>query len=90
MGVKVIGSHVRTNKKLPATQAFCLEKWLAADCYNHLCFKVRISMFYHDQWLNFNGFKLLYEYHNSDQFNHENYKYNKTKLVVNSKYLVFN
>ena len=37
MGVKVIGSHVRTNKKLPATQAFCPEKWLAADRYNHLC-----------------------------------------------------
>ena len=25
MGVEVIGSHVRTNKKLPATQAFCPE-----------------------------------------------------------------
>ena len=37
MGVKVIGSHVRTNKKLPATQAFCPEKWPAADRYNHLC-----------------------------------------------------
>ena len=32
MGVKVIGSYVWTNKKLPATQAFCL----AADRYNHL------------------------------------------------------
>ena len=37
MGVKVIGSHVQTNKKLPATQAFCPEKWPAADRYNHLC-----------------------------------------------------
>ena len=36
MGVKMIGSHVRTNKKLPVTQAFCPEKWPAADCYNHL------------------------------------------------------
>ena len=35
----------------------------------------------------FKGFKLLYKYHNTDQFNHENYKYNKTKLVVISKYL---
>ena len=48
-------------------------------------------MFYHDQWLNFKGFKLLYKYHNNDQFNHENYKYYKTKLIVNSisiKYLI--
>ena len=37
MGVEVIGSHVRTSKKLLATQAFCPEKWPAADHYNHLC-----------------------------------------------------
>ena len=36
MGVKVIGSYVRTNKKLPATQALCPQKWPAAKCYNHL------------------------------------------------------
>ena len=44
-------------------------------------------MFYHDQWLNLKGFKLLNKYLNSDQFNNEN---NKTKLAVNSEYLVFN
>ena len=37
MGVKVIGSYVRANKKLPATGAFYPEKWPAADRYNHLC-----------------------------------------------------
>ena len=34
--MKVIGSYVQIYKKLPATQGFCSEKWLAADHYNHL------------------------------------------------------
>ena len=34
--MEMIGSYVRTNKKLLAIQGFCSEKWPAADPYNHL------------------------------------------------------